>query len=112
MANVQSLPEKWLPVSIAPADTNLEVGVMDKRGDVVALEFPVRKKGIIGSMPDRKNPSTSGRRIWRAGLTGFTTMRRIIQANIDRFKDLLKTETDATTCQEETSSLNMLEKPP
>jgi hypothetical protein len=39
-------------------------------------------------------------------------MRRIIQANIDRFKDLLKTETDATTCQEETSSLNMLEKPP
>ena len=26
---------------------------------------------------------------------GFT-MRRIIQANIDRFRDLLKTETDAT----------------
>jgi hypothetical protein len=26
---------------------------------------------------------------------GFA-MRRIIQANIDRFKDLLKTETDAT----------------
>jgi hypothetical protein len=24
------------------------------------------------------------------------TMRRIIQANIDRFRDLLKTETDAT----------------
>lgn len=35
------LPEKWLPVSIAPSDTALEVGVMDKH-DVVALVFPVR----------------------------------------------------------------------
>jgi hypothetical protein len=45
MSDVHRLPEKWLLVSIAPADADLEVGVMDKRGDVVALVFPVRKKG-------------------------------------------------------------------
>lgn len=45
MANVHQLPDKWLPVSIAPIDAGLEVGVMDKRDDVVALVFPVRKHG-------------------------------------------------------------------
>ncbi len=44
MSDVHSLPEKWLPVSIAPADTRLEVGVMDE-GAVHALVFPVRKSG-------------------------------------------------------------------
>ena len=44
MTSVHLLPEKWLPVSIAPSDTDLEVGVMDK-GDVYALVFPVRKSG-------------------------------------------------------------------
>jgi hypothetical protein len=44
MARVHSLPEKWLPVSIAPSDTALEVGVMDKHG-VHALVFPVHKSG-------------------------------------------------------------------
>ena len=42
MARVHSMPEKWLPVSIAPLDTDLEVGVMDKHG-VHPLIFPVRK---------------------------------------------------------------------
>jgi hypothetical protein len=60
MANVQSLPEKWLPVSIAPADTNLEVGVMDKRGDVVALVFPVRKKGTYWVDAGSKKPVDIG----------------------------------------------------
>ena len=41
---VYSLPEKWLPVSIAPPDTDLEVGAMDK-GCVHALIFPVHKSG-------------------------------------------------------------------
>ena len=41
---VYLLPEKWLPVSIAPFDTDLEVGAMDK-GSVHALIFPVRKNG-------------------------------------------------------------------
>ena len=36
-------PDKWLPVSIAPADADLEVCVMDKRG-FHALVFPVRKR--------------------------------------------------------------------
>ncbi len=44
MARVHSMPEKWLPVSIAPSDTDLEVGVMDKHG-VHPLIFPVRKSG-------------------------------------------------------------------
>ena len=44
MTGVYSLPVKWLPVSIAPSDTDLEVGVMDKRS-VHALVFPVRKSG-------------------------------------------------------------------
>ena len=42
---MQPFPDKWLLVSIAPPDMNLEVGVMDKRGDVVALVFPVRRRG-------------------------------------------------------------------
>jgi hypothetical protein len=37
-------PDKWLPVSIAPSDADLEVSVMDKRG-IHALVFPVRKSG-------------------------------------------------------------------
>ncbi|MFZ0621765.1 MAG: hypothetical protein WAM76_07175 [Pseudolabrys sp.] len=37
-------PDKWLPVSIAPSDADLEVSVMDKRG-IHALLFPVRKSG-------------------------------------------------------------------
>lgn len=37
-------PERWLPVSIAPADKDLEVCVIDGR-DVHALVFPCRKNG-------------------------------------------------------------------
>jgi hypothetical protein len=37
-------PDKWLPVSIAPSDADLEVSVMEKRGSH-ALVFPVRKSG-------------------------------------------------------------------
>jgi len=42
MADVHPLPEKWLPVSIAPSDIDLEVCVMDG-GGVHALIFPVRR---------------------------------------------------------------------
>jgi hypothetical protein len=45
MFNVHPLPEKWLPVSIAPLDADLEVCVIDKSG-VHALIFPVRRSGI------------------------------------------------------------------
>lgn len=37
-------PDKWLSVSIAPSDGDLEVCVMDKSGSH-ALAFPVRKSG-------------------------------------------------------------------
>jgi hypothetical protein len=44
MAIVQSMPERWLPVSIAPSDADLEVCVLD-RHEFHALVFPVRKSG-------------------------------------------------------------------
>ena len=39
---LHSLPSNWLPVSIAPSDEDLEVGVM-RMGTVYTLVFPVRK---------------------------------------------------------------------
>ncbi len=44
MTPVHSLPEKWLPISIAPSDADLEVCVMDKN-EIHALVFPCRKNG-------------------------------------------------------------------
>lgn len=44
MAGVHSLPEKWLPISIAPTDSDLEVCVIHN-GEVHALIFPCRKNG-------------------------------------------------------------------
>lgn len=44
MAHVYSLPEKWLPIAIAPSGIDLEVGVMEN-GEVHALVFPVHKAG-------------------------------------------------------------------
>jgi hypothetical protein len=41
---IHPLPEKWLPVSIAPSDMDLEVCVMDN-GGIHALVFPCRKNG-------------------------------------------------------------------
>jgi hypothetical protein len=35
-------PEKWLPVSVAPFDADLEVSVIDNQG-VHALVFPCRR---------------------------------------------------------------------
>ena len=60
-------PDKWLPVSIAPSDADLEVAVMDKSG-IHALVFPVRKRGeLIGWTPQRKNTSTLSLRIGVSG---------------------------------------------
>lgn len=42
MGHFHSLPEKWLPISIAPSDVDLEICVIDKLG-IHALVFPVRK---------------------------------------------------------------------
>jgi hypothetical protein len=42
MAHVHSLPDKWLPASIAPSGVDLEVCVMDRHG-IHALVFPCRR---------------------------------------------------------------------
>jgi len=44
VATIHPLLEKWLPVSIAPPDRDLEVCVIDE-GDVHALIFPCRRRG-------------------------------------------------------------------
>lgn len=70
MSDVHRLPEKWLPVAIAPAETDLEVGVMDKRGDVVALVFPVRKAGfnwVDATKRQRVDIAPTHWRTWRVG---------------------------------------------
>jgi hypothetical protein len=55
MVQIHALPEKWLPVSIAPSDSDLEVCVIEA-GEVYALIFPCRKQGI-----DWVDPSTKKR---------------------------------------------------
>ena len=44
MTHVYSVPYKWVRVSSAPSDANLEVCVMDNHG-IHALVFPCRKEG-------------------------------------------------------------------
>jgi len=44
MGQIHALPDKWLPVSIAPTDADLEVGVMGG-GELHAVIFPCRKAG-------------------------------------------------------------------
>jgi hypothetical protein len=44
MAQIHSLPEKWLPVSIAPSDGDLEVCVIEN-GEIYALVFPCCRNG-------------------------------------------------------------------
>lgn len=44
MVALLTLPDKWLRVSIAPRDVDLEVCVVE-RGSVHALIFPVRRDG-------------------------------------------------------------------
>jgi hypothetical protein len=44
MTHVYSVPYKWVRVSSAPSDANLEVCVMDNHG-IHALVFPCRKNG-------------------------------------------------------------------
>ncbi len=44
MIDLHKLLDKWLSVSIAPSDADLEVCVIDGSG-VHALVFPVRKSG-------------------------------------------------------------------
>jgi len=51
---IHPLPRKWLSVSIAPSDRDLEVCVIDKQGVVHALLFPCRKNGDAWFDPSTK----------------------------------------------------------
>jgi len=59
-------PDKWLPVSIAPSDADLEVSVLD-RGTYHPLVFPVRKSGtdwLDASMKKRIDIAPTHWRKW------------------------------------------------
>lgn len=43
MMPVQRIADEWLPVSLAPADVDLEICVMDYDGIIHSLEFPCQK---------------------------------------------------------------------
>jgi hypothetical protein len=45
MAEMHAMPDKWLPVSIAPQNADLEVCVIDDKGGIHALVHPVHKRG-------------------------------------------------------------------
>jgi hypothetical protein len=65
MSPVYHLPEnKWLRVSTAPTDIDLEVGVMDKT-DVVTLVFAVRKEKFYWADAKTKKPVNIEPTHWR-----------------------------------------------
>jgi hypothetical protein len=66
MAQIHSLPEKWLPVSIAPSGSDLEVCVIEA-GEVYALIFPCRKHGtgwVDASTEKRVDIAPTHWRLW------------------------------------------------
>jgi hypothetical protein len=66
MVEVHKLPDKWLPISIAPEDSDLEVCVIDKQG-VHALVFPCRKNGrewVDASTKRRVDVQPTHWRLW------------------------------------------------
>jgi hypothetical protein len=69
MAQIHALPEKWLPVSIAPSDSDLEVCVIDG-GTAHALIFPCRKNGtewVDASTRKRIDIEPTHWRLWASG---------------------------------------------
>ena len=72
MPNVHPLPEKWLPITIAPPDTDLEVCVIDKSG-IHALIFPVLKVGIGWVDAMNKKPVDIEPTHWRKWTYGGAT---------------------------------------
>ena len=70
MSEIHRLLDKWLPVSIAPADTDLEVCVIDRRGNLHPLVFPVHKRGANWIDASTKKPvdiEPTHWRTWRDG---------------------------------------------
>jgi hypothetical protein len=69
MGRIHSMPEKWLPVSIAPSDADLEVCVLEA-GQIHALIFPCRKSKSEWVDAATKAPidiRPSHWRLWAAG---------------------------------------------
>jgi hypothetical protein len=64
MPNIRPLPDRWLPISIAPSDTELEVGVMEK-DRVHTLVFPVRRSGTEWVDASTKKRVDIGPTHWR-----------------------------------------------
>jgi len=67
MVHIHSLPDKWLPVSIAPSDIDLEVCVMDNH-ETHALMFPCRRSGaewVDASTKKRVDIEPTHWRQWR-----------------------------------------------
>jgi len=46
MSEVRPLSHQWLPISIAPRDCDLQLGVIDKDG-VRPWPFPCQKRGAV-----------------------------------------------------------------
>jgi hypothetical protein len=70
MVTVHPLPSKWLPISIAPPDSNLEVCVMERRGEVHALIFPCRRSGrdwVDAATKKRIDIAPTHWRVWNDG---------------------------------------------
>jgi hypothetical protein len=58
------LPNKWLPISIAPSGADLELCVIDK-GEVHALVFPCQKNGANWVDASTKKPVDIQPTHWR-----------------------------------------------
>jgi hypothetical protein len=69
MAEIHSLPEKWLPVMIAPSDSDLEVCVIEK-GVAYALIFPCRRSGADWVDASTKKPIDIAPTHWRLWTDG------------------------------------------
>ena len=66
MAQVHPLPDKWLPISIAPLGVDLELCVMDFLG-THALVFPCHKNGtgwVDASTKKRIDIEPTHWRVW------------------------------------------------
>jgi hypothetical protein len=66
MGSVYQLPRKWLPISSAPRDRDLELSVIDS-AEVHALVFPCRKANdgwIDASTKKQINVQPTHWRLW------------------------------------------------
>jgi hypothetical protein len=69
MPPLHQLPRKWLPVSIAPTDGDLEVCVIDAKG-VHVLMFPCRRQGAEWVDPSTKKRVDIRPTHWRTWTDG------------------------------------------